>query len=204
MLNKAGMVCAVVVFFVCMGWAQESRLDLSLHLGEAFGKESSGNGVVLSPTNNLDVFGTARLYVGKKGGLELTIGKTSNTQRYTTALFTYAIPSSATEYTAAFVYRPYTRGKYEAFVLGGAGALRFYPGYNTTVDGAYFPLNAHTQTRPAFLYGFGVDYRAYWRFAVRVQYRGLFYQAPDFSVSGLTTSAYGHLAEPSVGLVIKF
>jgi hypothetical protein len=204
MLKKAGLICVALVLLACAGWAQESRLDLSLNLGEAFSKQSSGNGVVLSPTNNPTIFGTARLHVGKKSAFELTIGKTSNTQNYTTSLFHYGISSSATEYTGAFVYRPFAVGKYDTFVLGGAGALRFYPGYYANVDGSLFPLNARNQTRPAFLYGFGLDYRAYWKFAVRVQYRGLFYRAPDFSVSGLNTGANGHLAEPSVGLVFKF
>jgi len=30
------------------------------------------------------------------------------------------------------------------------------------------------------------------------------YKAPDFGVQNLLTGAYGHLAEPSVGLVVKF
>ena len=203
MFKQAGMAAALFLL-AHTAWAQGSRLDLSINVGEAFSKESSGNGVVLTPTNNPTVFGTARFYLGKKAGLELTVGKTSNTQKYNTALFTYEIPTGTTEYTAAFLYRPFAWGKYETFILGGAGALRFYPSYYATVNGLQFPLNAQTQTRPAFLYGFGVDYRAYWKFAVRVQYRGIFYRAPGFGVSGLDPSATGHLAEPSVGLVFKF
>ncbi|MBZ5600396.1 MAG: hypothetical protein LAN83_18990 [Acidobacteriia bacterium] len=207
MLNKAGMVCAVLVLLTSAGWAQDdSRLNLAVNLGEAFSKQSSGNGVVLTPTNNPTIFGTARLNVGKKSAFELTIGKVSNTQKYFVSPLTISLASSTTEYTGAYVFRPFAAGKFDTFLLGGAGILRFYPSYYAYVDGSPFPLNAQTQTRPTFLYGAGLDYKAYWKFAVRVQYRGLFYRAPDFKVTGvnLNPSANGHLAEPSVGLVFKF
>jgi outer membrane immunogenic protein len=207
MLNKAGMVCAALLLLTSAGWAQDdSRLNLAVSLGEAFSKQSSGNGVVLSPTNNPTIFGTARLRVGKKSSIELTIGKLSNSQNYNSPPFTYSIPTSITEVTGAFVYSPFAIKKFEPFLLAGAGVLRFYPSYYADVEGNPFPLNAQTQTRPAFLYGVGLDYKAYWKFAVRVQYRGLFYRAPDFSVTGvnLNPEANGHLAEPSVGLVFRF
>jgi opacity protein-like surface antigen len=205
MLNKAGMVCAALLLLTSAGWPQDdSRLNLAVSLGEAFSKQSSGNGVVLSPTNNVEVFGTARLRIAKKSSIELTIGKLSNSQKYNSPQFTFSIPTSITEVTGAFVYSPFAIKKFEPFLLAGAGALRFYPSYYAYVSNVLVPLNSQNQTRPAFLYGFGFDYRAYWKFAVRLQYRGLFYQAPDFSVPGLTTSAKGHLAEPSVGLVFRF
>jgi hypothetical protein len=40
--------------------------------------------------------------------------------------------------------------------------------------------------------------------ALRLQYRGLIYKAPDFNVQNLFTGAKGHMAEPSVGIVVKF
>lgn len=205
MLNKAGTVCAVLVLLTSAGWAQDdSRLNLAINLSEAFSKQSSGDGVVLTPTNNVEIFGTARLRVAKKSSIELTIGKLSNSQNYNSPPFTYSIPTSITEVTGAFVYSPFTIKKFEPFLLGGAGELRFYPAYYAYVSNVLVPLNSQNQNRPAFLYGFGLDYKAYWKFAVRLQYRGLFYQAPDFRVPGLTTSAKGHLAEPSVGLVFRF
>jgi opacity protein-like surface antigen len=204
MLNKAGMLAAALLALTTLGWAQEHRLDLSLNLGEAFSKQSSGNGVVLSPTNAFVVFGTARLHVARKSSVELTIGKTSNSQIYSAPPFDYRISNSTTEYTGAYVFSPFVAGKFEPFLLAGAGLVRFYPGYYSYVDNVQVALPSRTQTRPAFLYGGGVDYKAYWRFAVRLQYRGLFYQAPDFRVPGLTTSAKGHLAEPSIGIVLRF
>ncbi len=40
--------------------------------------------------------------------------------------------------------------------------------------------------------------------ALRLQYRGLVYKAPSFNVQNLFTGARGHMAEPSVGIVVKF
>jgi hypothetical protein len=41
--------------------------------------------------------------------------------------------------------------------------------------------------------------------ALRLQYRGLLYKVPDFHVPSLFfTGAKGHMAEPSVGIVVKF
>ena len=40
--------------------------------------------------------------------------------------------------------------------------------------------------------------------ALRFQYRGLFYRAPNFNNPNLFTGSRGHLAEAAGGLVIKF
>ena len=72
-------------------------------------------------------------------------------------------------------------------------------------------FSGRKQTELAYLYGAGVDYRLPWRFALRLQYRGLLYKAPDFKVNPITGSAVnfstgskGHMAEPSIGLVFRF
>ena len=77
-------------------------------------------------------------------------------------------------------------------------------------------LPASQQTKPAFLYGGGFDWRIFSSvplirrsvvtnyLALRLQYRGLVYKAPDFKVQNLFTGARGHMAEPSIGIVVKF
>jgi hypothetical protein len=84
------------------------------------------------------------------------------------------------------------------------------------VDGVQTSILADRRTLIAFLYGGGLDYRIFSsiplirrypaseHLALRLQYRGLVYKAPDFNISGLFTGAYGHLAEPSAGIVIQF
>jgi opacity protein-like surface antigen len=84
----------------------------------------------------------------------------------------------------------------------------FVPGVPNRVQ---INLNAAKQTNLAYLYGAGMDYRLPWRFALRLQYRGLIYNAPDFKVNPNSGSAVtfatgrkGHMAEPSIGLVFRF
>jgi hypothetical protein len=41
--------------------------------------------------------------------------------------------------------------------------------------------------------------------ALRLQYRGLVYRSPDFGVPGrFFTGTRGHMAEPSIGIAVKF
>ena len=52
--------------------------------------------------------------------------------------------------------------------------------------------------------GYREDPSVVFHLALRLQYRGLLYKAPDFKVQNLFTGDQGHLAEPSAGIVIKF
>jgi hypothetical protein len=74
-------------------------------------------------------------------------------------------------------------------------------------------LDTHKESQIALMYGGGVDCTIpkFHRFALRLQYRGFLYNAPDFKVDATTgaslsffTGARGHMAEPSAGLVFRF
>ncbi|MCU1341331.1 MAG: hypothetical protein JWN92_754, partial [Candidatus Acidoferrum typicum] len=82
----------------------------------------------------------------------------------------------------------------------GAGALVFDPRNNAggLISGV------QRQTRPAFVYGGGVDYRLVKHVALRLEYRGLVYDRPDFGIAALSSNVLAHTAEPSAGLVLHF
>jgi hypothetical protein len=86
------------------------------------------------------------------------------------------------------------------FLEGGGGVLIFSPITNST--NATF--GSTTQTVGTFLYGFGLDYRVAHGLGVRFQYRGLLYKAPDYGVSGISTGAWTHSAEPGLGVAFRF
>lgn len=65
-------------------------------------------------------------------------------------------------------------------------------------------FGSSTQTTGTFLYGFGLNYRLMRGLGVRLQYRGLIYKAPDYGVSDISTGAWAHSAEPSLGLTLRF
>ena len=183
----------------------EGRFDVSISGGAAFSKTSkSTNGTVtLEPTTALNILGSVRYRFNHLSSVQLNIGRTSNSQLYVVPPDSYRVKSSTTEFSLAYVLTPFTRGKLQPFLLGGAGGLHFGAG-NQYIDGVQSPFGAVSQTSLAFVYGAGTDYVIWRGLGVRLQYRGLIYKAPDFGRTILFTGARGHLAEPMVGIVAKF
>jgi len=63
---------------------------------------------------------------------------------------------------------------------------------------------ADRQTRAAFVYGGGVNFDLTRNIGVRVEYRGLVYKVPDFTLDNLNLDKITHLAQPSAGIVFRF
>ena len=101
---------------------------------------------------------------------------------------------------ALVVNLPVYVARMRPYVLAGAGALVFDPTGNT----GGFVSGAQRQTRPAFVYGGGVDYRLVRHVALRLEYRGFVYNRPDFGVAALSSNVTAHTAQPSAGLVVHF
>ncbi len=206
MLKKARLTAAIIFALVPFAPAQDAgRFDLSVGVAGVFSKSSTSRdaGVTLKPTNSGAILGTFRFRFNRMHALEANFGRTMNSQTFSIAPNTFRVPATVTEYSGAYVFSPFQAGRTEPFLFGGAGALRFNPG-TTYIDGFQAAFGAAQQTSLAFLYGGGADYRLWRVFALRLQYRGLIYKAPDFHVQSLFTGAKGHMAEPSVGLVLKF
>jgi len=220
MLKQAGLVATALFLFTALGLSQDEGLfDASINGAGVFTKQSDGNGIKQTATAGSNYFGTFRFRFRPKHSLIFNYGRARNSQVYQTN-FDYHVVTSTTEYSGAYVYNLFERGKFEPFVLVGVGVLRFAPQSTWLVlpdfiagvpNRVQINLNAAKQTNLAYLYGGGVDYRLPWRFALRLQYRGLLYNAPDFKVNPTTGSAVnfstrskGHMAEPSIGLVFRF
>jgi opacity protein-like surface antigen len=203
MAKQAGFVTIALFLLSNMGLAQFSHYDVGVTVGPVLSKQSSGNGTVLTPTNSGVVVATARVRFSKKFSIAANFGRTKNSQNYFVSPNEYRVQGPVTEFGGAALFSFLQTKKLEGFALGGMSALVFTPKV-TAVDGVASSLPAISQTKPAPVYGLGVDYHVYHRFAVRVQYRGLFYKAPDFNVANFFTGAYGHMAEGTVGLVFKF
>jgi outer membrane immunogenic protein len=214
--KKAGIsLLSTLSFTSLLTFAQQNRFDVMLGATAAFSKSSTGNGTTDAPTNSGGFLATVRYRFSAKNAVELNYGSARNSQIYTSSPNTFRIQNRATEFTGAYVFTPFETKKAEPFVFGGVGLLSFNPD-NTFVDGVQTPIPADRRTQIAFLYGGGLDYRIFSsvplirrspaseHLALRLQYRGLVYKTPDFNISGLFTGAYGHMAEPSAGIVIKF
>jgi opacity protein-like surface antigen len=63
---------------------------------------------------------------------------------------------------------------------------------------------AQRQTVGAFSYGAGADFPVVRHISLRLEYRGLVYNAPNFGLKSLDANTVTHAAQPSAGLVFRF
>jgi len=205
MLRKIGVV-AVLLALASFAAAQEvERFNFSIGGSGVFSKTStSSNGsLTLKPTSSGAEIGSFRWRLNHINGLEVNIGHTMNSQVFTLAPNTFRVKTGITEFSGDYVLTPMKTAHWEPFLFGGAGALRFNPG-NTYINGLQSAFPVKQQTELGFIYGGGTDY-IFWKFlSVRLQYRGVIYKAPSFGQPNLETHAKGHMAEPTVGIVVKF
>jgi len=219
MLKKAGSTLAVLLFFSLLSFGQDGHYDASVSGSAIFTKQSSGNGITQSATEGAGGFATIRLKFNSKHSVLFNYGRAKNSQVYQ-SIDSFHVLDNVSEYTGAYMFSPFRKGKFEPFVFAGGGWLRFSPRTtwvffpplsNNIPNNIQVNLNAAKQSELAVLYGFGTDYQLPWRFALRLQYRGLLYHEPDFKVdssSGSSVSFFtgtrSHMAEPSVGIVFRF
>ena len=89
----------------------------------------------------------------------------------------------------------------QPFAVAGVSAVVFSP----TLNGGQ---NTPWQIRPGANFGAGINYPLLTsHLGVRLQYRGAYYEAPDFSPNGLpalSTNSYRLTSEPLAGVYIRF
>jgi hypothetical protein len=204
-----------LLLFTGFARSQDNRYDISLNGAAVFSKKSTGNGTTLTPTKAGAFLATARLRFTPRSSVEVNYARVKNSQNYVSGVSDYRIQGLISEFTGAYVFSFLQSDKLEPFVFGGGGVLVFNPNI-TQINTVATSIGAVRQTKPVFLYGAGVDYKVFSivpiisrsplssNVALRLQYRGLVYKAPSFNVQNLFTGAEGHMAEPSVGLVVKF
>jgi hypothetical protein len=134
-------------------------------------------------------------------GLEVNYGYQHYTERYnynvasTPGRFGTRVPVTTHEATAAYQFHP-KHIPLQPFVNIGGGAIDFVP----TQSGP-------NQWRGAGLLETGLDIAmpaTQRRLALRIQGRGLFYRAPNFYNSALSTRSWRVSAEPSASFVYRF
>lgn len=132
-------------------------------------------------------------------GAEGNYGYARNTQNYLTLGGPASLQSDIHQVTGALVaHIPVNLRTFRPYVLGGGGALIFDPTDKFIVTGA------ERQTRGTFVYGGGATFDITNNLGLRVEYRGLVYKVPDFSLESLNLDKFTHLAQPSVGFVVRF
>jgi hypothetical protein len=219
MFKRAGAAFAALLFLSAVSFGQDGHYDASASAFAVFTKQSSGNNINQSATIGAGGVATFRFRFNSKHSLLFNYSRAKNSQIYQT-FDNFHVLANISDYTATYAYSPFRKGKFEPFVFAGGGWVSFSPRStwvffpplpNDVPNNIQIDLHAVKQGELTVLYGFGTDYQLPWRFALRLQYRGLFYRAPDFKVDSSAgssvsffTGALGHMAEPSIGLVFKF
>lgn len=182
--------------------AQGSRADISANLTGIFGQTVTGNGIQQTQTNSAGGLLSFRYFLKRYAGIEGNYGYSRNSQDYNFGFGNVlGVKAGMHEVTGALVLRR-ARGPIQPFVLAGGGVLIFSP-TSSAITSTGLPISR--ENRPTFLYGIGTDLKLVKSVGLRVQYRGLLYQAPDFhDTADLHTGQTTHTAVPSVGLVFKF
>jgi len=179
-------------------FAQEespAKNEASVQAFGSFVKTTTDNGVDQGATNSGGVVASYRFFFNSHHGLEANYGYALNTQSYIAPAGTLGVKAHSHEVSGAYVFRLPVK-RFSPFVLAGAGALVFDP---DNFQGA------ESQTRAAFLYGGGADFKLASHLFLRAEYRGFVYNSPTFNLAGLDgTDRVTHRAEPSIGFGYRF
>lgn len=199
MFKKAFYYLAVAVVLVGAASAQEFKSELSVQGTGFFTKNSDNRGIENRATKTGGVLVGYRYNITRWLAAEANYGYARNTQSYFGSS-PARVQANVHEITGSAVVKLPSFAKLQPFALAGSGALVFDPTGNT---GGTF-AGATQETRGAFLYGGGADYRLTNHLLLRAEYRGLVYKAPSFNVASLNTDHFTHVAQPSAGIVFRF
>ena len=194
------------------------RIDFGVSGAGQFTTNTSGTGesgqpVALKPSNTLGVMFTLRYTKSPFVGGEFNVAYARYTQNYT---FTAVVPVTTTDPSgtvqqilavqnnaleATFGYVVHTPKQYygvQPFASVGLGTIDFRPtkggGEGTT-----------SQARAAYYYNVGAETTAFAPyFGIRVSFRQLFANAPDFQETYLRDHRHAVTSEPTAGFFLRF
>jgi opacity protein-like surface antigen len=160
-----------------------------------FTKDTTNNGITNSPTNSAGLLVGYRYNINRWLAAEGDFDYVRPTEKYRNSTGRSGeVKTNTYGVTGTAVIKIPTSFRLKPYALVGGGALGF-----ATRDSFL-----SQQTRGAFVYGGGADYRLVKHIALRAQYRGFVYKVPDFDASVLHVDKFTHSAVPSAGLVFSF
>ena len=199
MLKRVLMLCVLAMPSLCL--AQESsKMDVSVNVNGLFPSHASGDGFTQKASASAGVLTSLRYSPSRFAIFEFNYAHARGTQYFTSGGVQSSVHTGVHEVTGAYVLNlPWRSTRLQPFALVGAGIMQFNPiNSGTSVSGT------QSQTKPAVLWGAGVNYDLSRHFALRLQYRGLFYAGPDFKVASLKTDNWQPMSQPSFGIVYRF
>jgi Outer membrane protein beta-barrel domain len=185
------------------GFAVSAHAQSFLHNSDAsvsaFGQFTSGvsgNGITDDPTKSLGGQAAFRHSYHWWLGFEGSYAYTRYNEYYSSR--PYSVQHNTHEFAASYLVNGSSVLGFRPFAFAGISALVFSPSLNGG-------QNASWQGRTALNFGAGIDRSLLTsHFGIRVQYRGLYYKAPDFNDALLTTGKSRLTSEPMAGVYYRF
>ena len=205
MLRKCIQVLAivfVVVFLNQRASAQGvvSKSEVSVSVMGVYQQYSSGNNIGQSATNGGGALLGYRYHFSRLIAAEVDYGRTRISEVYDGGGLG-RVQSNVNEVTGSLVLTsPVGLFGFKPYVLAGVGGLVFDPTHSPTD----YVAGASTQFEPTPLFGVGLDYSFLPHVAIRLDYRGIVFKAPDFGVKSLNTEGWTQINQPAAGIVIRF
>lgn len=201
-MRRIGIMLSVVFLLALGASAQESRSEISVQGSGFFTKDTTGQGTTERSTNTGGFLVGYRYNLKRWLAAEAVYGYDRNSQHYFSTGGFSRVQANVHQATGGFVFGVPTPRKlrFSPYLLAEGGALVFDPTGNAfgTVPGA------QRQAIGVFAYGGGADFPVARHIALRAEYRGLVYNAPDFGLGSLNTNTVTHTAQPSAGIVFHF
>jgi opacity protein-like surface antigen len=198
---------AFIFLFIASGFAQDAKSEFSIQGTVNLPKNSDNIDIPHDATKSGGFLIGYRYHLNSWFAIQGDYGYTRDTQKYFDPFFGETdIQANVHQLTGEAVIGAPSRSRVRPYALAGVGALFFRP-TNSLNNVAFVGVGSNTgnnQTKPAFVYGGGVDFDISKYLALRAEYRGLFYKIPDFQLPGLASDNFTHMAQPSVGLVWRF
>ncbi len=197
--KAAVLLMAAVLALTMSAAAQEVRSEISIQGTGFFTSSRDHAGFGYEATDSAGVLLGYRHNVKRWLAAEANYGWTQNSQLYFANSGSARVQANVHQLTGSAVFKTPTIFNVQLFALAGGGALVFDP-----TDARSNFIGATRETTGTFLYGVGGDYNLSRHFAIRAEYRGFIYKAPNFNLSSLNSDSWTHTAQPSAGIVFKF
>jgi len=192
---------SLLLFFA--GFAISARAQNFLHNSEAsvsafgqFTSSVSGNGISLNTTDSLGGQAAFRhsfhWWLGFEGSYSYT-----RFNEYYSAL-PYSVQHNFHEFAGSYLVSGSNVLGFRPFALAGLSGIIFSPSLN---GGQNLPWQGETGLN----FGVGAEHALMTsHFGIRIEYRGLYYKAPDFGDPALKTGSSRLTSEPLVGVYYRF
>jgi opacity protein-like surface antigen len=193
-----GVVSLGVLLFCTAVQAQKALHNDEVSIGGffQFTSNASGNSITDTPTKSLGGEAAFSHSYHPLLGWQFSYDYSRFAEKYTGQPFGYQhnLHVFSGDYylhgVQALGFRPYA--------MAGISAVVFSPSLNGGQNAAW-------QARPGANFGAGVQIPLLTNnFGVELQYRGLYYKAPDFGQAKLTTNAWRLTSEPTAGIYVRF